>query len=432
MTRYFLAFLTLSLFAVTAHAAEPLPGDACAAANNLQFTSGPEVAGGGGHAMLCQGGTWKAVLSFNSTAGMTKIGNQTCATNEILKFNGTTWACAADASGISGLPALTATNIWVGNGSNAATAVAMSGDATLSNAGVLTIGSNAVGSAEITNASIALADLSATGTASATTYLRGDNTWATLSVTETDPQVGTLTASKWCAANAGGTAVDCTQDPPVTPSMALTLADYYARDLGFPLVAGSGCASGDTVKWNGTDEWECAADNAGGGGGGGLTLISTQTASASAALSWTALPTSTYNTFFLDCSNIRPVTNNTPVRIQFGTGAGPTWVTTGYTYYTSGSGALNGVGAAAIDLSNALSNTAVSSYSGKHWISNLKSTTAYKTVVGSGAAVMGTTPQFMSGGGVYTGATTAITAIRVLVASGNIAAGTCSMYGVTP
>lgn len=179
MSKLLLSLMLALALSAPAHAAEPLPGDACSAANNLQFTSGPEVVGGGGHAMLCQGGTWKSILSFNSAAGLTKLGNQTCATNEILKFNGTTWACAADASGMSGLPALPSANIWVGNGSNAATAVTMSGDATLSNAGVLTISSNAVGSAEITNASIALADLSATGTASATTYLRGDNTWAT-------------------------------------------------------------------------------------------------------------------------------------------------------------------------------------------------------------------------------------------------------------
>lgn len=32
---------------------------------------------------------------------------------------------------------------------------------------------------------------------------------------ETDPQVNTLTGSKWCAANAGGTAIDCTADAPL-------------------------------------------------------------------------------------------------------------------------------------------------------------------------------------------------------------------------
>jgi hypothetical protein len=184
-------------------------------------------------------------IKVQSIAGMSAPTNTLadlgCANNEILKWDGDSWECAADTGGISaltgevtasgtgsvaatiaanavtnakmaddavgiaelsatgtasastylrgdntwatissGLPSLTSANIWVGNGSNAATAVAMSGDATINNAGVLTIGSNAVGSTEITNASIALADLSATGTASATTYLRGDNTWATI------------------------------------------------------------------------------------------------------------------------------------------------------------------------------------------------------------------------------------------------------------
>lgn len=35
-----------------------------------------------------------------------------------------------------------------------------------------------------------------------------------LTVSESDPQVGTLNANKWCASNAGGTAIDCTQDAP--------------------------------------------------------------------------------------------------------------------------------------------------------------------------------------------------------------------------
>jgi len=99
MIRFLLLPLAALAFLTPAQAAEPLPGDPCTGANNLQFSSGPEVAAGGGHAMLCQGGTWKAILSFDSTAGLTNLGNQTCATNEILKFNGTKWACAADGGG---------------------------------------------------------------------------------------------------------------------------------------------------------------------------------------------------------------------------------------------------------------------------------------------------------------------------------------------
>jgi hypothetical protein len=152
-----------------------------------------------------------------------------CANDEILKWDGTAWACAADdvggladnavtnakmaddAIGIAelsatgtasattylrgdntwatptfSLPTLTSANIWVGNGSNAATAVTMSGDATLSNAGVLTIGSNVIGSAEITDGSITAADTAV---------------------------IGTLTEGKWCTVSSGK--VVCTNDAPV-------------------------------------------------------------------------------------------------------------------------------------------------------------------------------------------------------------------------
>ena len=108
MIRCLLPLFAFLVLISPVHAAEPLPGDACTAANNLQFSSGPEVASGGGHAMLCQGGTWKAILSFDSAAGLTQLGNQTCATSEILKFDGTTWACAADAVGSS---------VWLDGGS---------------------------------------------------------------------------------------------------------------------------------------------------------------------------------------------------------------------------------------------------------------------------------------------------------------------------
>lgn len=175
-----IALMVLAIIASpAAFAAEPVPGDSCTAGeeDNFQRTGGKEIPTG--HLIVCKSGTWRSILSWDAAAAITKIGNLSCTNNQILKFNGTTWGCAADNGGT--LPGLNSAQIWVGDGSNAATAVTISGDATLSNAGVLTIGSNAIGSAEITNASIALADLSATGTASATTYLRGDNTWATIS-----------------------------------------------------------------------------------------------------------------------------------------------------------------------------------------------------------------------------------------------------------
>lgn len=58
---------------------------------------------------------------------------------------------------------------WIGNGSNVAVELAISGDITITNTGVATI---AVGAIDI-------AMLSATGTPDGTTFLRGDNVWAT-------------------------------------------------------------------------------------------------------------------------------------------------------------------------------------------------------------------------------------------------------------
>jgi len=49
--------------------------------------------------------------------------------------------------------------------------------------GVITvddIGANAVGNSEMADDAVGVAELSATGTASSSTYLRGDNSWATL------------------------------------------------------------------------------------------------------------------------------------------------------------------------------------------------------------------------------------------------------------
>jgi hypothetical protein len=54
----------------------------------------------------------------------------------------------------------------------------MTGDIT-SASGVTVIGANAVDSAEITAGAIDIAHLSASGSPGATTFLRGDNTWAT-------------------------------------------------------------------------------------------------------------------------------------------------------------------------------------------------------------------------------------------------------------
>ncbi|MGE0061423.1 MAG: tail fiber domain-containing protein [Xanthobacteraceae bacterium] len=91
----FLAALMLVLTSARAMAQQAVPGDACATNGYMSQSTGPELSGAG-HFMLCVGGTWRAIYSYNNAAQITKIGDQICGTNQILKFNGTTWACAAD------------------------------------------------------------------------------------------------------------------------------------------------------------------------------------------------------------------------------------------------------------------------------------------------------------------------------------------------
>ena len=73
-----------------------------------------------------------------------------------------------DGSGITGLtganlPTLNSSQIFVGNISNVATAVNISGDATLSNSGILTLSNGSVETANIVDSNVTQAKLSATG-----------------------------------------------------------------------------------------------------------------------------------------------------------------------------------------------------------------------------------------------------------------------------
>jgi hypothetical protein len=88
----------LIIVAHTVQAAEPVPGESCPA-NGATIASAEN---GNGHFMICESGTWQAVYSYNASGAFTKLGNQNCASGEILKFNGSVWACAAAPTGGSG------------------------------------------------------------------------------------------------------------------------------------------------------------------------------------------------------------------------------------------------------------------------------------------------------------------------------------------
>jgi hypothetical protein len=174
------------------------------------------------------------------------------------------------------------------------------------------------------------------------------------------------------------------------------------------------------------------------GGSGGPQLISTQTASSSADIEFTNLPTS-YNTLFLNCDALLPATASAYPALQVGEGATPTWQTgSNYSYsilaYTSvGSNGQNSSNTGT-SIPLTWSNDAISNfgYSAKIWIDNPASSAIYKAVNVLSTYQNSTSPLFgwTWGGGVYTGDTNAVTALKVLMSSGNITSGQCSLYGM--
>jgi fibronectin-binding autotransporter adhesin len=101
-----------------------------------------------------------ANIGLGTTSVPTLMGvTLTGVTSTILKTD-VTGAVSAAIAGTDYLgTALASGSILLGNAGGVATATGISGDATLSNAGVLTIAGNAVGTAEIADGTIALADL---------------------------------------------------------------------------------------------------------------------------------------------------------------------------------------------------------------------------------------------------------------------------------
>jgi hypothetical protein len=167
---------------------------------------------------------------------------------------------------------------------------------------------------------------------------------------------------------------------------------------------------------------------------GGLILISAQTASTSSTIDFTGLDT-TYEALLLVGSGIT-VSTNMDLQLQMGTGAGPTWDTTGY----------NGISFGYDSGGNLRTNTASGASSGKiiggidstgtgigfaHWIYGLGSSVITRTS-GTGSAEQNTgglDAVFVSGGNLGSNAT-AGTGLRVLTTSGTITVGEFKLYGL--
>lgn len=180
---------------------------------------------------------------------------------------------------------------------------------------------------------------------------------------------------------------------------------------------------------------------------GGLVLLNTQTASASASLDFTTVISSTYDEYVFEGVAVRPATNGTNLTMLMGTGGGPTYDTAGNYYGTN----RTGVGASGAPASGGSSNGATTqadapgtsimvgevvandaAYGQTSFSLRLtipQSATQHKHIYGNAVWHNGTEVFMVMVGYLYA-SVTAVTAVRFIMAAGNITSGVIRAYGI--
>ena len=179
--------------------------------------------------------------------------------------------------------------------------------------------------------------------------------------------------------------------------------------------------------------------------GDGITLISSQTASASASISFTSGIDSTYKAYKFVFSNIHPATNNASLEFNMSTDGGSNYnVTKTTTYFFAyndeggtGSSLLSYVSSEDLAQSTAfqqiireIGNDNDQSGNGSLTLFNPSSTTYVKHFIsGNSTSQSGDYAEDLYIAG-YGNTTSAVNAVRFQMSSGNIDAGTIYIYGI--
>lgn len=191
-----------------------------------------------------------------------------------------------------------------------------------------------------------------------------------------------------------------------------------------------------TYRDNGSS-WDDVSDTAT-GTSGALIFLEAHTASGSAQLDFTSFISSTYDTYKIMGFGLAPATNAVDLRLEVGTGGGPTydtgnnyeWVGNGYS--SDGVARTNVAATGIAKIMNSMSNAA--GYGNGCFDLTLfdpQSTSIRKQFVGTSQFVDSAPGnRFVTYGVSWVTSGTAITALRFIMSSGNIATGTIRIYGV--
>ena len=167
-----------------------------------------------------------------------------------------------------------------------------------------------------------------------------------------------------------------------------------------------------------------------------ISLIQTLTASSSASLAFTSDISANFSTYLVKVRMLVPATTNTNLLLTFSTDNGSTYLNANYkwgkfTFLGTFSRAYTRSDSdTSIQIAAALSSTSANDFNADIILHNLNSNT-FSPLVMCHSTCYNTTPKAQGtvGGGMNT-TTTAVTAIKFAMSSGNITSGTISLYGL--
>ena len=179
--------------------------------------------------------------------------------------------------------------------------------------------------------------------------------------------------------------------------------------------------------------------------GGSLVLISEQTASSSATISFTSGIDSTYKEYIFKFINIHPATDGASFQFNISVDSGSNYnvakTSTSILYYHFESGSASGLqydtnrdlaqGTGFQDITEQQDNDNDSSAAGTLHLFNPSSTTFVKHFITDSTMVRDGAKLYSTKNAGYGNTTSAVDAVQFKMSSGNIDAGTIKMYGVS-